>query len=101
MTGWVVDTTTARLGFDIGFAVLDGTQHDMADRLPNIELDWLTQREHRHHPAGDRRDGARTRRPGGEPADPADRCGAAARGDRGGAADGVGPARTGGLRPVW
>lgn len=42
VTGWVVDTTTARLGFDIGFAVLDGTQHDMADRLPNIKLDWLT-----------------------------------------------------------
>lgn len=42
VAGWVVDTTTARLGFDIGFAVLDGTQHDMADRLPNIKLDWLT-----------------------------------------------------------
>lgn len=42
VTGWVVDTTAARLGFDIGFAVLDGTQHDMADRLPNIKLDWLT-----------------------------------------------------------
>lgn len=42
VTGWVIDTTTARLGFDIGFAVLDGTQHDMADRLPNIKLDWLT-----------------------------------------------------------
>lgn len=40
--GWVVDTATARLGFDIGFAVLDATQHDMADRLPNIKLDWLT-----------------------------------------------------------
>ena len=42
VTGWVIDTITARLGFDIGFAVLDGTQHDMADRLPNIKLDWLT-----------------------------------------------------------
>ncbi len=40
--GWIVDTSTARLGFDIGFAVLDSTQHDMADRLPNIKLDWLT-----------------------------------------------------------
>ncbi|WP_395310523.1 ABC transporter ATP-binding protein [Mycobacterium sp. AMU20-3851] len=40
--GWVADTSTARLGFDIGFAVLDRTQHDMADRLPNIQLDWLT-----------------------------------------------------------
>lgn len=43
VTGWLVDTATARLGFDIGFAVLDRTQHDMADRLPNIKLDWLTQ----------------------------------------------------------
>ncbi|GAA2531253.1 ABC transporter ATP-binding protein [Mycolicibacterium diernhoferi] len=42
VAGWVVDTSTARLGFDIGFAVLDSTQHDMADRLPNIRLDWLT-----------------------------------------------------------
>ncbi len=42
VAGWVVDTVTARLGFDIGFAVLDSTQHDMADRLPNIRLDWLT-----------------------------------------------------------
>ncbi len=42
VAGWVVDTVTARLGFDIGFAVLDSTQHDMADRLPNIQLDWLT-----------------------------------------------------------
>jgi ATP-binding cassette subfamily B protein IrtB len=36
VAGWVADTITAKLGFDIGFAVLDRTQHDMADRLPNI-----------------------------------------------------------------
>ena len=41
--GWVVDTATARLAFDLGFAVLDRTQHDVADRLPNIRLDWMTQ----------------------------------------------------------
>ena len=41
--GWVVDTTTARMGFDLGFAVLDNTQHDVADRLPSIRLNWLTQ----------------------------------------------------------
>lgn len=40
--GWIVDTATARMGFDIGFAVLDRTQHDVADRLPDIRLDWLT-----------------------------------------------------------
>lgn len=43
VAGWVIDTRTAALGFDIGFAVLDNTQHDMADRLPDIRLDWLTQ----------------------------------------------------------
>jgi ATP-binding cassette subfamily B protein IrtB len=40
--GWLVDTATSRLGFNLGFAVLDHTQHDVADRLPNIRLDWLT-----------------------------------------------------------
>ena len=40
--GWVVDTLTSRLAFDLGFGVLDSTQHDVADRLPNIRLDWLT-----------------------------------------------------------
>jgi ATP-binding cassette subfamily B protein IrtB len=40
--GWIVDYVTARMAFDLGFAVLDSTQHDMADRLPNIRLDWLT-----------------------------------------------------------
>lgn len=39
--GWIVDTITSRLGFDLGFAVLDNTQHNVADRLPNIRLDWL------------------------------------------------------------
>lgn len=43
IVGWVVDTATARMGFDLGFAVLDNTQHDVADRLPNIRLNWLTQ----------------------------------------------------------
>ena len=40
--GWFTDTATARIGFDIGFAVLDRTQHDVADRLPDVRLDWLT-----------------------------------------------------------
>lgn len=40
--GWIVDTTTSRLGFGLGFALLDHTQHDMAERLPNIRMDWLT-----------------------------------------------------------
>ncbi|OCB42473.1 iron ABC transporter permease [Mycobacterium malmoense] len=40
--GWVVDTATARIGFDLGFAVLDHSQHDVADRLPAVRLDWFT-----------------------------------------------------------
>ncbi|WP_396922967.1 ABC transporter ATP-binding protein [Mycolicibacterium sp.] len=42
VAGWIVDTATSRLGFDLGFALLDNTQHDVADRLPNVRLDWLT-----------------------------------------------------------
>ncbi|RFU86351.1 ABC transporter ATP-binding protein [Streptomyces triticagri] len=39
--GWVVDTAAARLGFDLGFALLDGVQHDVADRLTRVRLSWL------------------------------------------------------------
>lgn len=42
VAGWVIDTATARIGFDLGFAVLDHTQHDVADRLPGVRLDWFT-----------------------------------------------------------
>ncbi|MGZ4511140.1 MAG: ABC transporter ATP-binding protein [Mycobacterium sp.] len=40
--GWVIDTATARIGFGLGFAVLDHSQHDLADRLPAVRLDWFT-----------------------------------------------------------
>lgn len=40
--GWMIDTTTARIGFNLGFAVLDHSQHDVADRLPGVRLDWFT-----------------------------------------------------------
>ncbi len=42
LAGWLIDARTARIGFDLGFAVLDHTQHDVADRLPNVRLDWFT-----------------------------------------------------------
>jgi len=42
VAGWLIDTVTARIGFDLGFAVLDHTQHDVADRLPDVRLDWFT-----------------------------------------------------------
>jgi ATP-binding cassette, subfamily B, bacterial IrtB/YbtQ len=41
LTGWVIDTATARIGFDLGFAVLDHTQHDVANQLPDVRLDWF------------------------------------------------------------
>lgn len=41
LIGWVVDSATARIGFDLGFAVLDRTQHDVAERLPTVRLDWF------------------------------------------------------------
>jgi ATP-binding cassette subfamily B protein IrtB len=37
----VIDAATARIGFNLGFAVLDHTQHDVADRLPDVRLDWF------------------------------------------------------------
>ncbi|OBA77390.1 iron ABC transporter permease [Mycobacterium sp. 1554424.7] len=42
VTGWVIDTATARIGLDLGFAVLDHSQHDLADRLPDVRLAWFT-----------------------------------------------------------
>ncbi|BBY25266.1 ABC transporter ATP-binding protein [Mycobacterium stomatepiae] len=42
VTGWIVDAVTARTSFDLGFAVLDQSQHDVADRLPGVRLDWFT-----------------------------------------------------------
>src|SRR6201999_2285896 len=40
--GWVIDTATARIGFALGFAVLDHTQHDVADQLPDVRLEWFS-----------------------------------------------------------
>lgn len=40
--GWVIDTATARIGFDLGFAVLDHSQYHVADRLPRVRLEWFT-----------------------------------------------------------
>ncbi len=42
VTGWAIDTATARIGFNLGFAVLDHSQHDVADRLPGVRLEWFT-----------------------------------------------------------
>ncbi|MFZ1164758.1 ABC transporter ATP-binding protein, partial [Mycobacterium sp.] len=42
VAGWAIDTATARIGFDLGFAVLDHTQHDVADQLPDVRLEWFS-----------------------------------------------------------
>jgi ATP-binding cassette, subfamily B, bacterial IrtB/YbtQ len=41
VAGWLLDTVAGRIGFDLGFAVLDHTQHDLADRLPDVRLGWF------------------------------------------------------------
>lgn len=42
VSAWVVDTVLARLGVDLGFALLNSTQHRMADRLTRVPLGWFT-----------------------------------------------------------
>ncbi|WP_424188099.1 ABC transporter ATP-binding protein [Actinokineospora sp. G85] len=38
----MVDARAAAVGFDLGFATLRTTQHDIADRLARVPLDWFT-----------------------------------------------------------
>ena len=40
--GWVVDAVASRLGFELGFGLLDHAQHDVAERLTRIRLAWFT-----------------------------------------------------------
>ena len=40
--GWAVDSVTVRLGFDIGFGLLESGQRAVADRLADIRLTWFT-----------------------------------------------------------
>src|SRR5688500_10459279 len=40
--GWIVDMTQARIGYRIGFALANDTQHRMADRLTDVPLGWFT-----------------------------------------------------------
>ncbi|TEA04399.1 Iron import ATP-binding/permease protein IrtB [Mycobacteroides salmoniphilum] len=39
---WIVDTALARIGYRIGFALLNDSQHQVADRLTHIPLGWFT-----------------------------------------------------------
>ncbi|HIW60909.1 MAG TPA: ATP-binding cassette domain-containing protein [Candidatus Stackebrandtia excrementipullorum] len=40
--GWAVDAVVAKIGFDLGFSLLEHTQRDIADRLTHIRLSWFT-----------------------------------------------------------
>lgn len=40
--GWMVDTALARLGYSIGFALLNDSQHQVTDRLTHIPLGWFS-----------------------------------------------------------
>ncbi|MFT3970548.1 MAG: ABC transporter ATP-binding protein [Micropruina sp.] len=40
--GWVVDASASRLGFGLGFEVLDTAQQGIADRLTRIRMAWFT-----------------------------------------------------------
>lgn len=42
VAGWAVDIVTARIGFDLGFTLLDHAQHDVGDRLPGVRMSWFT-----------------------------------------------------------
>ncbi|GAA5153293.1 ABC transporter ATP-binding protein [Microbacterium pseudoresistens] len=42
VVGWAVDASAARLGFGIGFDLLDSGQRTVADRITRVRLDWFT-----------------------------------------------------------
>ncbi|MBX3094520.1 MAG: ABC transporter ATP-binding protein [Cryobacterium sp.] len=42
IVGWVVDAVVARIGADLGFALLEHAQHGVAERLTRIRLAWFT-----------------------------------------------------------
>ncbi|WP_328471355.1 ABC transporter ATP-binding protein/permease [Actinoplanes sp. NBC_00393] len=40
--GWLIDARAARIGFDLGFSLLENGQHSVADRLVRTRLTWFT-----------------------------------------------------------
>src|ERR1700744_1059588 len=42
VAGWVIGHRAGRRGFGLGFAVPSHTQHDVADRLPHVRLEWFS-----------------------------------------------------------
>lgn len=42
VAGWVTDWFSDKAGYELGFAALDSSQRDLADRLTRIKLEWFT-----------------------------------------------------------
>lgn len=42
LLGWVIDAKTAAIGFDLGFTLLNTTQHVVADRIGHVPMAWFT-----------------------------------------------------------
>lgn len=40
--GWVVDWYISRIGFNLGFGLLDESQHAISERISRIRLQWFT-----------------------------------------------------------
>ncbi|MBF6348235.1 MULTISPECIES: ABC transporter ATP-binding protein [Nocardia] len=43
VAGWVVDTITSRIGFDLGFHLLDNAQRSVSAQVARIPLRWFTE----------------------------------------------------------
>ena len=41
VAGWLVDGAAARIGFRLGFGLLEHSQRDLAERLPEVRLPWF------------------------------------------------------------
>ncbi|NLE78442.1 MAG: ABC transporter ATP-binding protein [Rhodococcus sp.] len=41
--GWIVDSIASRLGFDLGFAILDHAQRDVSAQVARTPLRWFTE----------------------------------------------------------
>lgn len=42
VAGWVVDSIAVRIGFDLGFGLLDSGQRTVAERLTDVRLTWFS-----------------------------------------------------------
>lgn len=42
VAGWVTDWFCNKIGYELGFSLLDNAQHHLADQLTRIRLEWFT-----------------------------------------------------------